>query len=506
LPLILLLSPFLGTVAKAEAASAYSVALNTYGSLPVVVLNLTLSPININISTNSPEYTGTVLPLAIGLPGVYYAQNNGTTATFNNIANPSTPVNGTTSASLMPPLTIVTADNSTPVTNNNWMSLFTVFPSWSMGRNFNHVQYVVLGDLNASYGAAAVPGNYSVSTGYPNTDPKNANTSNVISMALNAGTPVVTSINLDLLAQAPATYSININSAGGLTSGSVNMPQNGSSILKAMHSVLNIATDIASCVSGDPLAIADFIAGIPATINGIVTDISNNSQSTNVNIATDNTAPSNTSAVNVTTTTPYPAKTAGILVSASATFKDTNGELLAYYMGSPQEPFVPDSQSVIYGVSSMSIPYLPLDQQNYIAVTTWRQSPNLNTGSVLPNSADTLFVTVLNEGVYTANQVQQYINNPSTSQTAGVLQYKPTKAQAQDTFKILGILTALSKNHPQDAKTIIDLFGMHGKYGAIKKDPNALRSLNVELKTIFEKHKQELPAIEQYLTKLAQKQ
>ena len=110
LPLVCALVFLSGNVVKADAPSplpvanppaATSVALNTYGSVPVVVLNLTQSPINLNVSTNSTSY-GTALPLAAGLPGVYYPQSSGATSTFNNIVNPSASVNGTTSASLMP--------------------------------------------------------------------------------------------------------------------------------------------------------------------------------------------------------------------------------------------------------------------------------------------------------------------------------------------------------------------------------------------------------------------
>jgi len=62
LPLILVLSVFSGNVAQADGqsptpATSEFVALNTYGSLPVVVLNLTQSPINLSVSTTSPFYT-----------------------------------------------------------------------------------------------------------------------------------------------------------------------------------------------------------------------------------------------------------------------------------------------------------------------------------------------------------------------------------------------------------------------------------------------------------------
>ena len=65
LPVALALSLVSGNVVQADPPSplpvsnppsATSDALNTYGSFPVVVLNLTQSPINLNISTNSANY------------------------------------------------------------------------------------------------------------------------------------------------------------------------------------------------------------------------------------------------------------------------------------------------------------------------------------------------------------------------------------------------------------------------------------------------------------------
>src|SRR5665647_1520223 len=90
LSLVLALSAVSGTAAATDGApptppTATSVALNTYGSLPIVVLNLTQSPINMTISTNSGSY-GAALPIAAGLPGVYYP-SNGTTPVFNNIVS-----------------------------------------------------------------------------------------------------------------------------------------------------------------------------------------------------------------------------------------------------------------------------------------------------------------------------------------------------------------------------------------------------------------------------------
>lgn len=504
LPLVCALVFLSGNVVKADAPSplpvanppaATSVALNTYGSVPVVVLNLTQSPINLNVSTNSTSY-GTALPLAAGLPGVYYPQSSGATSTFNNIVNPSASVNGTTSASLMPAVTSVTSSapstyDITVSNNYDWMSLFTLFPSWSKPGSYSNVQYVALnkfevisGTPGAPLGAAAY--SFNALAGYPRSDAKDSTGKGYFTSGsvLNAGTAVTTSLNLNLLAasgQNAATYKININSLGGSTSGKVPSGLNGWSILKFMHSALDVVTDVATIASGDPLGIADYIAGIPATIDGIVTD-----------------AQSGSANANITTDTAYPAKSAGVNVSATATFNDTNGEKLVAYEG--------DSQSLIYEVQAADGTYakLPLIQQNAVMITTWRQKPVDNYGVELNvNSADTLFVTVLNNGVYASNQVQKYINQQASSNMSSTVKYKPTKAQAADSWKLLGILTAMAKNNPQDAHYIVEMFGIHGKYDKMKKDPNAVRSMHEELKAIFEKHKKDLPAIEQYLEKLA---
>jgi len=490
LPLVLAVSVFSSAVAEADGAppsppTATAVALNTYGSLPMVVLNLTQSPINLNIWTGSSgNFQG--LPVAAGLPGVYYVNGNATT-TFSNITTPN--VNGgnmsnTSYSSLLPAATINTTTNDvTPSNNYGWMSLFTVFPSWTQPGTYNYVQYVALNNIN-NKGAAA--DSYNVVSGYPDGNGKNAteNGHYTSANALNAGQAATTTLKMFMLNPngiVQATYNININSLGGGTSGSVSIPQSGFSILKALHSVLNVVTDIATCASGDPLGIIDFIAGIPATIDGIVTDVSNNSNNTNVNI---------------TTNTAYPATSKGINVSATANLN--TGLTLTAVSG--------DSQSLMYEVQAgAGQPPTDIIQQNAVFVTTWRQSPPDNYGITLPNGADALFVTVINQGIYASNQIQQSINNNAPTQMAGGAKYQPTKAQAQDTMKILEILTAISKKNPQDAKTIIDMFGTHGKFDQIKDDPNAVNAMHAQLKTIFEKYRKDLPAIEQYLSKLAQK-
>lgn len=481
LPLVLVLGLFSGTGAKMADAAAppNSVALNTFGSLPVIVFNLTQSAVDITISTNSSFYTSsaTPFPLAIGLPGVYYAGGSA----LANIANPN--AISQSNASLNP---LGSLKNNTITFSNNydWMSLFTVFPSWTAPGSYSNMQYVALSNVN-NVGAAA--NSYSVVSGYPSGDGKNATVKGDFTSGsvLNAAQAAVTSINLNLRnVPAPgseaitygATYTAAINSKGAGTPGNPPSGLTAASILGALHTALDIITDCATLASGDPLGIIDYVAGVPATIEGMVDNASANAYTT--------------------TDSSYKAASAGIYVTVAATFNQAFPQTFIPYTGNSYQG---DTQSQIFEVSTTAT-NLPLALQNYVAITTWRQTPS-NTGSTERTSADTLIFTILNNGVYTSNQVQQYLNGTLSSSTAGA-RYKPTKEQAQDTVTLLTILTSLAKSHPQDAKTIMDMFGMRGKYSAIKQDPSALHNMNVELKAIFEKHKAEFPAIAPYLAKL----
>jgi hypothetical protein len=237
-----------------------------------------------------------------------------------------------------------------------------------------------------------------------------------------------------------------------------------------MHTALDIVSDAAVVGSGDGLGIADIVAGIPATIEGIVASSNKNT--------------------NVSTYTSYPAKSKGIQVSVSSIY--------------PISLTSGDNQSLMYSATPATNWGMPWLFQNDVFITTFRQQP-INTGSGERNSADTLFITVINEGVSASNQLQQYINSPNSASMVGGAKYTPTKEQAQDSLKILTILTLLSKDRPQDAKTIIDMFGISGKYRAIKNDPNAMSKFNLELKAIFERYKKEVPDVERYLANLARK-
>ena len=487
LSLIMVTSAFSSAIAQATGTPP-PVQLNTFGSLPVMVLNLTQSPINFDISTTTNLNCGT--SLAAGLSGVYYPINNHNTSMFTNPLSPATPVSGTAaSASLLPIASVTFGNNIAASGNYGFGNLFVLFPSWSINGTYNYVQYVSLGDLN-NQGAAAYQ--YNVIAGYPSGNGKDATTGGDYTTAavLNASNPNTTSINLNLMnnGQAAAVYSININSLGAGTSAAVQIGQ-PFSILGAMHCLLDIATDISSMAQGDPLGIADMIAGLASTANGIYQDVSANN---GVN-------------ANITTDTAYPATSAGINVTAAATFHDgCGGTLTPVSSQNSNGQNISDSQSTLYEVQPAAGQTLPLNEQNAIFVTTFRQSPANNYGVSLPNAADTLIVTVINQGIYSSNQIQQYINNNSPSQLAGA-QYKPTKAQAQDTFKILAILTALSKDSPQDFKYVTDMFGVQGQYTRIKNDPRAVEIMKKRLITIFKKYQNQFPAAKGYVSALLQR-
>jgi len=125
---------------------------------------------------------------------------------------------------------------------------------------------------------------------------------------------------------------------------------------------------------------------------------------------------------------------------------------------------------------------IPLIQQNHVMLTTWRQMPS-NTTTQERNSADMLIVSVINEGVYAAQQTSQYL-----SQATGVPAAKPTREQAQNAAKFLGVLTNLTNEQPQEASYILEVFGVHGKYKQLRQDPVAMRNLPIRLKEILQKY------------------
>ena len=504
-----------GAVAQAASnpnlpPTAQAVTLNTYGSLPVVVLNLTQSMINMTVSTSSSAY-GNGIPLAIGYPGVYYGSPS---PIFSNILNPGATPDGNSSASLTPfaqilppasqlsPVKSATAGKTQSVTpidsiafNNNYgfVSIFTAFPSWTSPAAFNNTQYVSLDNFtngganptSGPYGAYA--GYYNVVAGSPSGNGANITKSgdSVTAYGLNAAQATTYSINLQLRSggQQAAMFKININSLGAGNSGDVPVKGTSSdSILQIMHSGLDLFGDFEVFLEGDPVGIAEVLAGVPAMMNS-----STAASHSNTNVDGNSTT--------------YKASSAGINVSATATeFNDTNGEALNLWSG--------DSQALEYQVQAPDGTYanLPLIQQNAILLTTWRQMPIANYGVNLPNSADTLFVLVVNNGVYASNQVQQYINSNSGNQSSTAVRiYKPTKEMAQDTLKILGMLTSLAKDNPRDAAYLVEMFGTSGKIKAAANNPSEMSTVNNKLRAMFERYERVEPACEQLLKKLAQK-
>jgi len=464
------------TQSSAAAPTPTPIQVQTFGTLPVMVFNFTQSAITINLVPSlSNVYTSAGFPMGVGLSGVYYVDQGTGMAPVPSLTNPR--ING-----LSPFVTNGNQYNA----NNDFMQMFTLFPSWSA----------------TSANSAAMRDCTMVSGGQPS-----ANTAGVIvkyadynnytmNKGSNAGTlyahdsanPSSTAIKLSLVDPAIgskfASYDININNLGKGTSAFQAEPANASP--DYLQTMLEIAIDAESIITGDPLGIIAIFAGIPATVQNISEAVNNNAFNSVYKFPDKN---------------PVSSKGVTVLAANDPTF--TGGGTVTYNKG--------DSDSSLYNVLSdpndpQSYANLPLPQQNFVYVRTFRQAPPSNGGATQLSSADLLMVFVVNEAVYSANQTQQLINNPSPAlRVAAKAPYKPTKAQAEDSLKILKIITDIHKANPQDAKQLIAMFGTQGTYKNSKKDAVALGKIKIQLIEIFEKHKKDLPAINEYLTKLHQK-
>ena len=225
----------------------------------------------------------------------------------------------------------------------------------------------------------------------------------------------------------------------------------------------------------DPICLITSLMGIPDTVAGIYGEYTSNSNTTNL---------------------PYPATYKGIYVNG-----DVN--LPAGYTNTSTATEGNNDYLVYTSQVSATSKALPLEMQNTMFIATTRQPSPGNNSIGDRNSADTLIILIINEGLYSANQTQQFLNSNAPVKSA--LAYKPTKEQAVDSLRILGILTAISKKSPQDAQKIIELFGFYGQHEKTKNDPNAAAGIKIKLKEVLEKYQREIPAIEPYLVKLAQK-
>lgn len=472
-----------GVPSPSMPPTATAVQLQTYGALPVVTLNLTQSLMNINVNTNqSAIYTQGGFPLAAGLPGVYYPRQDGFTSTFNNVTNPGVNVDGVTTASLMPLAApaVAPATGFTYKNDFSFMSLFTMFPSWSNINNYDYTQYVSMTNLK-NQGAAA--DSYKVLAGYLDSNAKDMNDSRggIYSYAHSMGNSSNACINLNVLpngAGDPQTgylYTLNIKSLGGSGNNGYQPGSKGVSAWQLLGYTLDAMVDVTALAEGDPLGIAAMLYGAVDSIHNMVGQLSINNKTNNV----------------------YTAKYQGINVSAAPAISNTYAQLVLTQG---------DNNALMYTVQPADpAQTLPLSQQNAVIITTWRQMPQ-NTGSASDfSSADLLIVAVLNQAVFASQQLQQYVNGSAPQTVTAALKYRPTKEQAQDSTSLLSILTAIEKANPAHAGHIIKMFGIHGNYEKIQLDPKALATLDMELVAILEAHKKDIPLIRPYLTKLVQK-
>ena len=430
-----------------------------------MVMNLTQSPINFNVSTNqAAAYTKGNSPIAIGLSGVAYPQSGGTSPLFSNPTTPSIAPNDAENPSLQP---VASASGAASNTNFSFVNAFAMFPSWSGTVNFPYTSYVPYTYANGGANMGGTPGSQETGNYYNYT----STTAYGQSMA-NAST---CTINLSLVSGGGTTlpgYVININSLGGATSSYQAQQSTFPPQQDWVEDILTLLVDIETIAEPSPIAVVDMVYGIYKTIKEML----------------DSGSESYTNA-------PYPATYKGINVTAALAANGSSGLTLPLTSG--------NSSYLVYETNPVnSASVLPLEQQNSVIVYTWRTSPQ-NTSTNERNSADTLVVMVVNQGVYAANQMQQCLNHVSLPKAgAAKLQYKPSREQAEDSLKLLAILEKIAKKSPQDAKKLIETFGLHGQYGRVKHDPNAQAGIKKALKEVFEKHRSEIPAIEHYLAKL----
>jgi len=468
LPLLFIFVVMSNNVVQADAPvspppAGTAVQIQTYGVLPVMLMNLTQSAINMNVSTNQAyAYAKANTPIAIGLSGVAYAQGGGTTPFFSNPTTPAITPSGAANASLQP---VVLSSGSASNTNFSFVNAFALFPSWSGTVSFPNTAYTTYQSPGgASMGATPGPSNTSHST-----------TPQQQAFGQSMANPSTSSINLKLVSGTGATlpgYAININSLGGATSAYQSQQSTFPPKQDWVEDILTLLIDIDTVLEPNPLTVIDMVYGIYTSVKEMFD-----------------------SGSEVYTNAPYPATYKGINVTAALS---ANGGGLALPMQSG------NSSYLVYNTTAAnSATTLPLEQQNSLIVYTWRTSP-LNTSSPERNAADTLVVVLVNNGVYAAAQMQTCLNSPSNALgSTAKRQYKPRREESQDTFKLLEIITAISKKNPQDAQKLLDLFGMNGQYGKEKHDSNALTGIRMKAKEIFEKHKAEIPAIHSYLAKLA---
>lgn len=475
LALLLAINSFSGAAALAAAAqpntiSAQAIQLQTYGTLPVMIFNLTQSPINFGVSSDhSANYISGGYPIAIGLSGMFNPQSTGDTIAFPNVTTPFVPADGVVSASLMPAVIgTTTAGTTTYAANSKWsfMNVFNFFPSWSGSVNYGKTQYGAFGSINS---LGATPGPVGVQfaaapsvTAYAQSMNNESNASIWMKLYGGTTTPI-------------AEYTIGIQSLGGAVS--AYQPNSSSqNPVDWLGIGMGIMGDIDSFCNPDVYDMAGVLYGLYNSFAGMFQTVSDP----------------------LTTNQAYPAKYNGVTVSTASTTGTQLGTMTLL------------DGSVNYQMNVMTATTsLPIEQQNGVFAMTWRQAPQ-GTSVNERNSADTLIVVVINNGLYSSNSVQNVINkylnsgSPSQISSTGLLP-KSTKEQAADTFKILEIIKAIAQKDPQDAKSIIDTFGFNGQYQKEKNNPAAIAKMKASLKTIFAKHQQEIPTIKPYLTKMEQK-
>ncbi|MCX7971063.1 MAG: hypothetical protein N3A57_05830, partial [Negativicutes bacterium] len=109
----------------APGPNANTIQIQTYGALPVVMINLTPFPATVTLSQqNWQMYTSS--PLAVGVSGIYY-QTSSNPVTINGIGGAGTP----TLSPAVNPINAQTTSTQSWASNSPYITHFVWFPSWT---------------------------------------------------------------------------------------------------------------------------------------------------------------------------------------------------------------------------------------------------------------------------------------------------------------------------------------------------------------------------------------
>ncbi|MCX7971066.1 MAG: hypothetical protein N3A57_05845, partial [Negativicutes bacterium] len=129
-----------GIADASPGPNANTIQLQTYGELPVVMINLTPYPATVTLcQQNWQMYQNS--PVAIGATGLYY-QTSAAPVPINGLGGPGTPA----LAPAVNPITDQTTSTDSWISNSPFINHFLWFPTWT---NYNQIGYTQLVQISS---------------------------------------------------------------------------------------------------------------------------------------------------------------------------------------------------------------------------------------------------------------------------------------------------------------------------------------------------------------------